>query len=478
MLAQKAATPHHPPAAKGATAGPSAGWQQIPIPKLPEFHPQEPKRIQLANGMIIFLQEDHELPVVGGSMRIRGGSVWEPAAKTGLLDIYGEVWRTGGTTSRTGDQLDDYLEARAAKVETGAGPDSTSIVFNCLKDKFDDVFPLFLDLLRNPAFREDKIELAQREMATDIARRNDDLGGIAGREAVRLGYGKDNPYARIPEFATIASITRADLVKWHQDFVHPNNIILGIYGDFDSVAMEQRLRKEFDSWQKAPLPPKPATEFHDPKPGIYFIAKEDVNQTAIRMVALGVQRNNPDFFNLEVMNEVLGGGFSSRLFKSIRTEKGLAYSVGGGIGAAFDHPGLSRISMGTKSATTVDAIQALRDELQGMLTRPADKAEVSDARDDILNAFIFRYDSKEKVLGERLLYEFYGYPADYLERYRSAVEKTAPEDVNRVAHKYIHPSAFATLVVGNAAEFGKPLSTLGPVTPVDITIPPPPPGQK
>ncbi len=468
---QKAATPYHRPS---STAGAPASWQQIPIPKLPEFHPQQPKRIQLANGMIIFLQEDHELPLVGGSMRIRGGSVWELAAKTGMLDIYGEVWRTGGTTSRTGDQLDDYLEARAAKVETGAGADSTSLAFNCLKDKFDEGFPIFLDLLRNPAFREDKIDLAKREMDTEIARRNDDIGGIAGREAVRLGYGKDNPYARIPEFATVAAVSREDLLKWHQSFVHPNNIILGIYGDFDSAAMEQRLRSEFEGWPKSALPPKPVIEFHPPKPGIYFIAKkEDVNQSAIRMVALGIERNNPDFFNVEVMNELLGGGFSSRLFKSIRTEKGLAYSVGGGIGAAFDHPGLSRMSMGTKSASTGDAIQALRAELQGMLTHPADKAEVTDSKDDILNAFIFRYDSKAKVLGERLLYEFYGYPADYLERYRAAVEKSTPEDVNRVAHKYIHPDSFATLVVGNAAEFGKPLSTLGPVTPIDITIPPP-----
>ena len=99
-------------------------WQQIPIPKLPEFHPPQPKRIVLPNGMVVFLQEDHELPMIDGTARIRGGSRNEPAEKVGLVDIFSEVWRTGGTKTQTGDQLDDFLEVRAAKVETGGGPDS------------------------------------------------------------------------------------------------------------------------------------------------------------------------------------------------------------------------------------------------------------------------------------------------------------------------------------------------------------------
>ncbi len=468
--AQKA--PTGAKAAKPGT-GPAAAWKQIPIPPLPPFHPQQPKRIQLGNGMVIFLQEDHELPLVGGMMRIRGGSISEPAAKTGLVDVYGQVWRTGGTSKHSGDQLDDYLEARAAKVETGGGGQSTTISFNCLKDKLDEVFPIFLEVLRDPTFRQDKIELAKRQIDTGIARRNDDMDEIVSRESMRLAYGRDNPYARIPEYSTVAAITRDDLVKWHQAYVHPNNIIVGIYGDFDPAAMERRLRQAFESWPKAPVPPQPQIAFHDPKPAIYFVEKPDVNQSEIQMVTLGIERNNPDYFAVTVMNEVLGGGFSSRLFKSIRTEKGLAYSVGGGVGSAFDHPGVSRFGLGTKSSTTVAATQALNAELNGMLTRPATEKEVRDARDSILNRFIFHFDSKDKVLGERMLYEFYGYPADFLERYRAAIEKITPADVNRVARKYLHPREMAVVVVGNQAEFGKPLSTLGPVTPLDIAIPPP-----
>src|SRR6266568_4488135 len=143
-------------------AAQATSWQQVPIPPLPAFKPQQPKRIQLSNGMVIFLQEDHELHLIGGTARIRGGSVNEPAGKTGLIDIYGEVWRTGGTKAQTGDQLDDFLEVRAAKVETGGGPDSTTISFSCLKGDLDDVFKAFLDVLQNPEFRAEKIDIAKK----------------------------------------------------------------------------------------------------------------------------------------------------------------------------------------------------------------------------------------------------------------------------------------------------------------------------
>jgi len=161
-------------------------WQKIPIPALPEFKPKQPKRIALPNGMVIFLQEDHELPLIDGVARIRGGSISEPAAKTGLVDLYGEVWRTGGTKTQNGDQLDDYLEIRAAKVETSGGADSTTAGWSCLKADFDDVFKVFVDLLRNPEFRADKLELAQASTYDGNSQNNDDMRRIASREALKL----------------------------------------------------------------------------------------------------------------------------------------------------------------------------------------------------------------------------------------------------------------------------------------------------
>ncbi|SPE45699.1 Peptidase M16-like protein [Candidatus Sulfotelmatobacter sp. SbA7] len=459
-------------------AAQATDWQQVPIPALHAFHPQEPKRIELPNGMVIFLQEDHELPLIDGTARVRGGSRSEPANKAGMLDIYGDVWRTGGTKSQTGDQLDDFLEVRAAKIETGSSADSTSISWSCLKGDFDDVFKVFTDLLRDPEFRADKLDLAQKGMDDSISRRNDEVGDIAGREAAKLAYGADNPYTRQPEYATVAAVTRQDLIDWHHAHVHPNNMILGIAGDFDSAAMEAKLRQIFGGWAKGPADTSPDIEFHPAKPGYYLIPKTDVNQSNIRMVELGIRRDDPDYYAAQVFNDVFGNGFSSRLVQSIRTAKGLAYTVGGGIGSAFDHPGVVRLSMGTKSASTVEAIQALDEELDKLKTHPISDDEIKRAKDSILNSFVFNFDSPEKVLHEKMAYEFYGYPPDFLERFRSAVEKVQAADVARVVAKYVHKDQLAVLVVGNTADFDKPLSTLGEVKNIDITIPPPPAEKK
>jgi zinc protease len=454
----------------------AANWKDIKIPPLPAFHPPQPKRIVLPNGMVVFLQEDHELPLIDGVARIRGGGRSVPANKTGLMDIYGEVWRTGGTKSQTGDQLDDYLEQRAAHVETGGGIDSTTISWSCLKGDLDDVFKVFVDLLQNPEFRADKIEIAQKGMYDSISRRNDQPDAIAGREAAKLAYGATNPYARVPEYATVAAIKRQDLVEWHHNYVHPNNIILGVVGDFDSAAMEARLRQVFGSWAKGPAAKDPELNFTPAKPGNYLVEKTDVNQSNIYMVGLGTTRKNPDYFAISVFNEAFGGGFSSRLFSDIRTTKGLAYSVGGGIGTGWDRPGMLRLVMSTKSETTVESIQALDEEITDLAKKPITEEEIKRAKDAILNSFIFRFDSPEKVLQEKMAYEFYGYPLDFLERYQVEIEKVTKEDVARVATKYMHREQMPVLVVGNGSDFDKPLSTLGPVNKIDVTIPAPPPG--
>lgn len=449
-------------------------WNEVKAPPLPAFTPPQPTRVQLANGMVIFLQPDHELPLIGAVARIRGGSVYEPAAKTGLTDLYGEVWRTGGTKSQTGDQMDDFLEARAAKIETDNQSDSTTISLSCLKGDFDAVFALYLDLLHNPEFRGDKLQLAKRQMYTMISRRNDDVDGIVHRESLLIGYGKDNPYARVPEYTTVAAVSGQDLANWHDKYVQPNNIIFGISGDFDPREMEAKLRKAFESWAKGPQAQPPDIKFTPPTPGYYAIDKSDVNQTTIAMLDLGIERSNPDYYSVSVMNEIFGGGFSSRLFNELRTTQGLAYSVGGGIGYGWNRPGLTNIQMQTKSASTVEGIQGIDKEIARLLKDPPNAEELKRAKDNILNSFIFEFDTPEKVLREKMAYEFYHYPLDFLERYRSQVENVTAADVARVAQKYLHKDQMAILVVGNPAEFDKPLSSLGSVQKVDISIPPPP----
>ena len=458
----------------GVTAQQSKPWEQIPIPKLHEFHPQQPKRVELKNGIVIFLQEDHELPFISGSVLIPGGSRDEEPAKAGLISLYGQTWRTSGTAKMNGDAMDDLLEAKAAHIETTGDDDSTALSWDSLKGDSDQVFSLAMDLLFHPKFSEEKLQLAQQQEATSIVRRNDDEDGIAERESAKLVYGVNSPYTRQPELATIGAVTLADLQAWH-DRTLKGKLIIGISGDFDPASMEAKVRAAFESLpQVTPEPPRHDT-FPGPTPGVYFINKDDVNQSNVQIVGIGVDRRNPDVPAIAVMNEILGGGFGSRLFQKVRTQLGLAYAVGGGFGLTWDHPGTFHVEVLTKSASTVEATKAAQDEIAGMTTRPITEAELKRAKDDILNSFLFRYDTKDKVLAERERLEFYGYPADYLETYHAGLEKVSLDDVTAVAKKYIHPDKLAVLVVGNRPEIQPGLDALGigPPKPIDITIPTP-----
>jgi zinc protease len=458
----------------GANAQQAKPWEQIPTPKLHEFNPHQPTRIELKNGIVLFLQEDHELPFVSGSVTIPGGARDEDAAKTGLVDLYGQAWRTSGTAKLSGDDLDDLLEAKAAHIETGGDIDSTVISWDSLKGDADQVFKLAMDLFFHPKFDAEKLALAAQQEATGIVRRNDSEGEIAAREAAKLAYGANSPYTRQPELATIGKVTVADLDAWHARSLK-GKLIIGIYGDFDAAAMEARLRAVFD-----PLPKVVATAprhdvFAGPKPGVYFINKDDVNQSQVEIVGLGTDRHNPDLPTLAVMNEILGGGFASRLFQEVRTRKGHAYSVGGSFGASYDHTGVFSAEVLTQSATTVEATLETLGEIDGLNKKPFSEEELKRAKDNILNSFLFRYDTRAKVLGASERLEFYGYPANYLETYKAGIEKVTVADLTAAAKKYIHPEKLAILVVGNGAEIKPGLDELklGPVQPIDITIPMP-----
>jgi zinc protease len=452
-------------------------WEQIPIPPLHAFHPQQPKRIQLQNGIVIFLQEDHELPFVYGSVLIPGGSRDEDPAKAGLVGLYSQAWRTSGAAGMDGDAMDDLLESKAAHIETDGDDDSTAISWDSLKGDSNQVFSLAMDLFFHPKFNAEKLKLAKQQEATTIMRRNDDEDAIAGRESAKLVYGVDSPYTRQPELSTISAVTLSDLQAWH-DRTLKGKLIVGIYGDFDSAAMEAKVRAAFESLPPVtPAPPR-QDEFPGPKPGVYFIDKPDVNQSNVQIVGLGIDRRNPDVAAIAVMNEILGGGFGSRLFVKIRTQQALAYDVGGGFGLNYDHPGTFQVNVLTRSEKTVDATKLALAEIAALNTRPFTADELNRAKDDILNSFLFQYDTKDKVLDEAERLEFYGYPADNLETYRAALEKVTLADLSAAAKKYIHPGKLAVLVVGNGPEIKPSLDALGMGAPIPISIAiPQPPGS-
>jgi zinc protease len=336
------------------------------------------------------------------------------------------------------------------------------------------VFALFAETLRQPAFPDDKLNLAKTQQRGGIARRNDDPDSIAGREFRKLVYGDRSPYARYVEYATLANVSRDDLVSFYQQYFHPNNILLGIVGDFDTKSMRQLVETTFADWKPvtASSPALPTVE-QAKKGGVFFVNQPQLTQSNVQIGHLGGQANSPDYPALSVMNEVLNG-FGGRLFNEVRSRQGLAYSVYAYWGSRYDYPGLFVAGGQTRSDATVPFIKSVQAEIERVRTAPIAPVELAFAKDSVLNSFIFNFQQPEQTLSRLLRYEYFGYPADFIFRYQKGVAATTIADVQRVAKTYLQPDKIVTLVVGNQATIKPSLDTLGqPVTTIDITIPAP-----
>ncbi len=462
------------PQAAAASQERAAGYKQLKYPKLRDIKVPDVTRVTLPNGMQLFLLEDHELPLVYVSALIRTGSVYEPADKIGLAGLTGTVMRTGGTTSKTGDELDEQLEQIAARVETSIGRSAGNASVSVLRDDIDTGLAVLADVLMNPAFREDKIELAKISARTGIARRNDNPGGIASREYAKLIYGPQSVYARHAEYATIDNISRDDMVAFHRRFYHPNNTMMAVWGDFKTEQMVTKVTGAFKDWPEGDveLPPVPQVKYEFQSTA-NVVTKQDMNQSIIRLGHIGGVMSDPDYFALMVMNEILGSGFTSRLFKNVRSRQGLAYSVFGVYSADFDHPGMFYVGSQTKLGSTVHSINAMVDEVRKMTQEEVTNEELALAKDSFLNSFVFNFESRGQIVSRLMTYVYYGYPEDFLQKTKDNVEKVTKADVLRVAKKHLRPDKVQILVVGKPEEFDKPLSTLGEVKTIDITIPTP-----
>ena len=429
------------------------------------------EKADLPNGLKLFLVEDPEFPTIYAYALVRTGAIFEPAAKIGLASLTGSVLRTGGTKTRTGDQIDKELETLAATVSTSIGQVSGTINVSVLKEDFDKALEILADLLTDPAFPQDKIDLAKIQQRTAISRRNDNVGGIASREFGKLIYGKDSPYARQAEYAGIDALTRQDIVDFYNAYFYPNNTIMAVCGDFKTKDMVAKLTAALGGWKKgkAAAEPWPKVAVED-KYTVNFVDKPDVNQSNIMLGHLGGLMNHPDQPALDIMNQILS---FERMFKRIRTDEGLAYSVWGSYGANYVYPGMFSCGAQTKSQSTVYAIEIMLKEIQRIMAEEVSDEELAKAKDGYLNSYVFNFQTKAQILNRMLLYAYYGYPLDFTEKLKTGVEKVTKADVLRMAKKYLKPDKVQILVVGKKADFDKPLSTLGNVNVIDISIPAP-----
>jgi zinc protease len=450
-------------------------YKDLKYPPLPAVKIPEPVEFTLSNGIKVFLLEDHELPLVSGSALIRTGNLFDPANKRGLAELTGEVLRSGGTHAKTGDQLDEELENVAAQVESQIGETSGTLGFSCLKENTDQVLGIFKDFLTAAEFREDKVDLAKTQLRSEISRRNDDAGGIAEREFSDILYGRNTPYGWRIEYADADNIQRQDLLNFYHRYYFPANIMLAIYGDFSAPEMKAKLEQLLGTWKyiQPAVPAFPKVQ-QSASPGFFLATKADVTQTFFNVGHLGGELRDKDYPALEVASEILGGGFSSRLFRNVRTQHGWAYNIGSGWAASYDHPGTFRISGSTQSAHTVDTLKAIREELDRIRATEVTDQELQTAKDTTLNGFVFHFDRPSKTLNRLVQYEYYGYPRDFIFQYQKAIAAVTKADVLRVAQKYFKPQDLTYVAVGNPEGFGTPLSALSmKVEPIDLTIPEP-----
>ncbi len=441
----------------------NADFLPLKYPPL-EFHPPKGERLVLPNGITLYLLEDHNLPLINISATIQTGSFYEPADQIGLASLTGALMRTGGAGDKTGDEIDEILENLSAGISTGIGGDSGYASLNVLTRDINKGFDLFADVLMRPRFSEDKLEILKNQEIEIIRRKNDNPSSIAGREFQKLLYGADTPYARESTTETISKIKRQDCIDFYSKYFHPDAVILGITGDFKKEEMIRKISDQFKGWEKRKesLPAlKPVSvEF---KSSVNQIEK-DLTQSYIRIGHLGVKQSNPDYYALSVMNDILGGQtFSSRLFKEVRTRKGLAYSVGSALNPGNIEVGTFFAYCQTMSKNTVKAISAIRENIKKMRETPVTPEELQLAKEAFLNSFIFSFTTPSQIVSRQISLEYYHLPEDYLEQFRNEVSKVTAEDILRVAKKYLHPDGLTLMVVGSPDKFDQPLSVFGPV---------------
>ncbi|NEQ51420.1 MAG: insulinase family protein [Leptolyngbya sp. SIO3F4] len=462
---------------KPANAVTARDYNELEFAPLGEIQIPDFERYELPNGMVVYLLEKHDLPLINGTATFKAGEFMEPAGKTGLAGMMGNAMRAGGTASYTPDELNQFLEQRAASVETGLGATSGSASFSALSEDLADVFSIFAEVIQQPAFESEKIALIKSQYRGSIARRNDDPDDVTTREFRKLIYGEESPFARMVEYSDVDNISRADIIDFYQTAIQPRGTILGISGDFDSAQMKALIEEFFADWSPSPMAKSnlQVPEVEQRTHGLYVVDQPQLTQSYIHIGHLGGRLDNPDHAPMVVLNEVLNG-FGGRLFNDIRSRQGLAYVVYAFWSPRYDHPGLFIGGGQTRSDATVPFIQTMYKEIQRVRQEPIASEELQYAKDAVLNSFVFNFDTPEETLSRLIRYEYYGYPSDFVFQFQKAVESTTVDQVLAAAQRNLKPRDLVTIVVGNIDDIEPSLGTLAEevkITPIDITIPDP-----
>ncbi|PNU19442.1 insulinase family protein [Geothermobacter hydrogeniphilus] len=429
--------------------------EQLHYPPL-TFRVPAVERLDLPNGIRLYLQEDHELPLVEVSAMLPAGSVADPEGKTGLADLYATVLRSGGAGDYPPDAFDELLAERAIDLSASSGSYTLNLGLSLQSKDLMIGLQAMSDMLRHPRFDPQRLELARRQALEAIRRRNDNPGSIAHR-TLRQALYPGHPLGRVETRGSLSAISREDLLAFHRRFAHPQGLWLGITGDFDREQLLADLRQLFGGWNgdAARRPVPPVTE----KPeAALWLADKPIPQTTILFGELGIDKDNPDLYAVRVMNYILGGGgFNSRLMREVRSNRGLAYSVYSYFQIGRLLPGRFVAGCETKSGTTMQVIRLMREQMRLMREQEVSAEELRLAKESLINSFVFAFEDIHDVVAQQMRLDFYGYPSDYLASYRDRIAAVTVKDVKRVARRYLHPDKQQLVLVGHVKDFdGKP----------------------
>jgi zinc protease len=436
-----------------------------------EFSPPEPERVILDNGMVVYLLEDHELPLITVTATMRTGSWLDPSDKIGLAAITGSVMRTGGGGDLSAEQVDDELEQFAGNVSISIGRQSGSASLDVLSKNFKRGLHIFAGLIRAPLFDPARVELAKLQAIEGIRRRQDHPGSIVSREFVKMLYGPDHPTARESSIDSVRRITRDDLVAFHRDTIHPNGIILGVTGDFTKDEVLASLREVFGDWERGPVPELKIAEVPDHEasmPAVRFIDK-DTTQAHLRVGHLSIRENDPDYAALAIANDILGGSsFRSRIFNDVRTKRGLAYSVGSRLNTGVHDQGVWLVRAETKLSSAQEVIGRFIANIERMRTEPVSDAELAEAKEAYVNSFVFSFSSPSAIVSRLIELEYDGLPKDFLQQLRDKVVRLTKDDILAAARKHFHPERLKIIAVGSGEALPKMLSHFGEVKEIKL----------